>query len=40
MKRVLVIDDHVPSRDNLKCALAASGCQVAEKEPAARERPS
>lgn len=28
MRRVLVIDDHVPSRDNLKRALAASGCQV------------
>ena len=28
MKRVLVIDDHVPSRDNLKRALAASGCQI------------
>jgi len=24
----LVIDDHVPSRDNLKRALAASGCQI------------
>ena len=24
----MVIDDHVPSRDNLKRALAASGCQV------------
>jgi len=24
----LVIDDHVPSRDNLKRALVASGCQV------------
>jgi two-component system, response regulator PdtaR len=28
MRRVLVIDDHVPSRDNLKRALSASGCQV------------
>ena len=28
MKRVLVIDDHVPSRDNLKRDLAAGGCQV------------
>ena len=28
MRRVLVIDDHVPSRDNLKRALAASGCDV------------
>ena len=28
MRRVLVIDDHVPSRDNLKRALAAGGCQV------------
>ena len=28
MRRVLVIDDHVPSRDNLKRALASSGCQV------------
>ena len=28
MRRVLVIDDHVPSRANLKRALAASGCQV------------
>jgi response regulator NasT len=28
MRRVLVIDDHVPSRDNLKRVLAASGCQV------------
>jgi DNA-binding NarL/FixJ family response regulator len=25
---VLVIDDHAPSRDNLKRALAASRCQV------------
>jgi response regulator NasT len=28
MRRVLVIDDHAPSRNNLKRALAASGCQV------------
>jgi response regulator NasT len=28
MRRVLVIDDHVPSRDNLKRALAANGCEV------------
>ena len=28
MRRVLVIDDHVPSRDNLKRALAASRCEV------------
>jgi two-component system, response regulator PdtaR len=28
MRRVLVIDDHVPSRDNLKRALAASRCQI------------
>ena len=28
MRRVLVIDDHAPSRDNLKRALFASGCQV------------
>ncbi len=28
MRRVLVIDDHVPSRNNLKRALAVSGCQV------------
>ena len=28
MRRVLVIDDHVPSRNDLKRALAASGCQV------------
>jgi len=28
MRRVLVIDDHVPSRGNLKRALAASGCEV------------
>jgi DNA-binding NarL/FixJ family response regulator len=28
MRRVLVIDDHAPSRDNLKRALAASRCEV------------
>ena len=28
MRRVLVIDDHAPSRDNLKRALAASHCEV------------
>lgn len=28
MRRVLVIDDHTPSRDNLKRALAASRCEV------------
>lgn len=28
MRRVLVIDDHVPSRDKLKRALTASGCEV------------
>jgi two-component system, response regulator PdtaR len=28
MRRVLVIDDHAPSRDNLKRALAASQCEV------------
>jgi AmiR/NasT family two-component response regulator len=28
MRRVLVIDDHGPSRDNLKRALAAGGCEV------------
>jgi response regulator NasT len=28
MRRVLVIDDHDPSRNNLKRALAGSGCQV------------
>lgn len=28
MRRVLLIDDHVPSRNNLKRALAASGCEV------------
>ena len=28
MRRVLVIDDHAPSRDNLKRALAASSCEV------------
>lgn len=28
MRKVLVIDDHAPSRDNLKRALAASRCQV------------
>jgi len=28
MRRVLVIDDHVPSRGNLKRALVASGCEI------------
>jgi two-component system, response regulator PdtaR len=28
MRRVLLIDDHAPSRDNLKRALAASHCEV------------
>ena len=28
MRRVLVIDDHAPSRDNLKRALAASRCEI------------
>ena len=28
MRRVLVIDDHVPTRDNLKRAPAACGCDV------------
>lgn len=28
MKRVLIIDDHVPSRENLKRALAACGCEI------------
>jgi AmiR/NasT family two-component response regulator len=28
MRRVLVIDDHAPSRDNLRRALAASRCEI------------
>jgi two-component system, response regulator PdtaR len=28
MRRVLVIDDHVPSRENLRRALGVSGCEV------------
>ena len=28
MRRVLVIDDHVPSRENLRRALGLSGCEI------------